>query len=207
MWTTLRYDLINSIIKRYNLKRYLEIGVCDPRECFDRIVCKSKMGVDPGVEYPLNPVKYRMTSDDFFTNLQNGKLDIDPSFRWDAIFIDGLHIATQVLKDIENALYHLTPKGYPWSYFTQREDYFLDGQSYSGPWNGTVWKSVYYLRTHRKDLQVNVVDTDWGVGVVRRGSSSLVPFDNPFYEYNIMVQNKSRDLGLVSLDSFYKFYL
>ena len=214
MWTTLRYDLINSIIKRYNLKRYLEIGVCDPRECFDRIVCKSKMGVDPGVEFPLNPVKYRMTSDDFFSELQNGKLDIDPNFRWDAIFIDGLHTATKVLKDIENALYYLTPKGYiflhdcnPWSYFTQREDYFLDGQSYSGPWNGTVWKSIYYLRTHRKDLQVNVIDTDWGVGILRRGKSSLVPFDNPFYEYNIMNQNRARDLGLISLETFYNFYL
>jgi hypothetical protein len=35
----------------------------------------------------------------------------------------------------------------------------------------------------------------------------LVPFDNPFYEYNIMNQNRARDLGLISLDTFYNFYL
>jgi hypothetical protein len=214
MWEILRFDIMNLIIKRYNLKKYLEIGVCDPKECFDRIVCKSKMGVDPGVEFPENPVKYKMTSDDFFTKLDDGKLDLDPNFRWDIIFIDGLHTATQVLKDIENALYHLTPKGFiflhdcnPYNFFTQREDYYLDGITYSGPWNGSVWKSIYHLRTHRSDLQVNVIDTDWGVGIIRRGKSSLVPFNNHFYEYNLMANNKANDLGLIGTETFKKLYL
>ena len=104
-----RYDLINQLIKKFGFKNYLEIGVSDPSECFDNVVCENKMGVDPGLEFPDNPVKYPMTSDVFFSSLERGDLDLDPGFRWDVIFIDGLHISTQVMKDVINSLYHLNP--------------------------------------------------------------------------------------------------
>lgn len=202
--------MINEVISKNNFKNYLEIGVCDPSECFDRVVCENKHGVDPGVEYPDNPVKYKMTSDDFFTTLESGHLDLDRGYRWDVVFIDGLHISTQVMKDVENSLYHLNPNGFiflhdcnPESYFMQREDYYVDGQQ--RPWNGTVWKVIYYLRSHRKDLQVYTVNTDWGVGVIKKLPSNPIPFDNPFYEYNKMAENRVRDLGLIDYQDFRKW--
>ena len=106
---TYRYDLINTLIQKFGFKNYLEIGVSDPSECFNNVICENKMGVDPGLEFPDNPVKYPMTSDDFFSSLEKGNLDLDPGFRWDVIFIDGLHISTQVMKDVINSLYHLNP--------------------------------------------------------------------------------------------------
>lgn len=202
-----RYDLINEVISQFNFKNYLEIGVSDPSECFDRVICENKHGVDPGLEYPDNPVKYKMTSDHFFQSLESGFLDLDSGFRWDVVFIDGLHISTQVIKDVENSLYHLNPKGFiflhdcnPESYFMQREDYYIDGQQ--RPWNGTVWKVIYYLRSHRKDLRVLTVNTDWGVGVIKKEPSKPIPFDNPFYEYNQMAVNRELDLGLIDYQEF-----
>ena len=202
-----RYDLINQLIKKFGFKNYLEIGVSDPSECFDNVICENKMGVDPGLEFPDNPVKYPMTSDNFFLQLENGKLDLDPGFRWDIIFIDGLHISTQVMKDVINSLYHLNPNGYillhdcnPETYFMQREDYYIDGVQH--PWNGTVWKVIYNLRATRDDLQVCTVNTDWGVGVIRRGNFNPIKFENPFYEYNQMSNSRRRDLGIIEVHEF-----
>jgi hypothetical protein len=54
-----RYDLMNKIIKRFGFKNYLEIGVCVPSDCFDRIEIGDKVGVDPGLENPENPVSIK----------------------------------------------------------------------------------------------------------------------------------------------------
>ena len=35
-----RYDIINEIISKYNTNSYLEIGVRNPWECFDRSATK-----------------------------------------------------------------------------------------------------------------------------------------------------------------------
>ena len=53
---TYRYDLINKVIKKFGFKKYLEIGVCVPSDCFDMIEVEDKVGVDPGIENPENPV-------------------------------------------------------------------------------------------------------------------------------------------------------
>lgn len=204
----LRYDIINKIISNNNFSSYLEIGVCDPNDCFNKINCEIKDSVDPGVEFSQNPVKYQYTSDEFFTKLENGDLDKDPDFKWDVIFIDGLHISEQVLKDVMNSLEHLKPNGYillhdcnPPEIFYAREDYYINGQQH--PWNGTVWKAVYYLRCWT-DLDVCTVDTDWGVSIIRSSKGMnrrpIVKFNNMFYEYNKMSQNRTEDLGLITTD-------
>ena len=208
----LRYEIINSLIKKNGFKSYLEIGVANPKDCFDFIECERKDSVDPGVEFKENPVKYKMTSDEFFHLLNTNNLDNHPDFKWDLIFIDGLHISTQVMKDILNSLNHLSWNGYillhdcnPPSIHLAREDYYVNGRQEE--WNGTVWKAIYWLKSNRADLTVDVVDTDWGVGIVSKAPSQPVPFDNPFYEYNQMCNNRKRDLGLISVEEFKSKYL
>lgn len=201
-----RYDIINSIIQQNGFKNYLEIGVCDPSICFDKINCQNKDSVDPGVEYSVNPVTYPFTSDEFFKLLKDGELDKIYNHQWDVIFIDGLHISDQVLRDVINSLQHLNPKGYillhdcnPPDIFHAREDYVVDGRR--RPWNGTVWKALYYLRAN-SDLDVCTVNTDWGVGIVRNPSDQkrpTIPFDNNFYEYNAMAPNRKAHLGLIEV--------
>jgi hypothetical protein len=99
-----RSEIINQIIKTKSLTKYLEIGVRNPDDCFNFINIELKDGVDPGFENPDNPVKYPYTSDDFFVRLENNLLDKSPDFKWDLIFVDGLHLSYQVEKDVLNSL-------------------------------------------------------------------------------------------------------
>jgi hypothetical protein len=200
-----RFDLSNKLIKKFGFKKYLEIGIFHPVHCFDKIEAEIKHSVDPGVENPDNPAMYKLTSDEFFKQLESGMLDLPPDYKWDVIFIDGLHISTQVLDDVNNALRHLSEDGYivlhdcnPPHIFFQREDYFIDGIQFA--WNGTVWKVPYYLRCHREDLKVCVIDTDWGLGIIKKQNSQTIPFDNPFFEYRKMEKNRESDLGLIQID-------
>jgi len=197
-----RYDLINKLIKDNSFTRYLEIGVCYPSKCFNKINCKHKDSVDPGYENPNNPVKFKMTSDEFFNSLKPNHP------KYDIIFIDGLHISWQVEKDIKNSLKYLNDDGYiiihdssPPSVFHARENYLVNGET--PPWNGTTWKALYWVRTHRKDLHTCVVDMDFGLGVIMKNkdnNTNLIPFKNPYYEYNIMNKNRKEDLGLIDKD-------
>jgi len=199
-----RFDIINKLIKLNGFTNYLEIGVCDPKFCFDKVKCELKHGVDPGVEFEENPVTYQMESDTFFAYLK----EHDPSRKYDVIFIDGLHKSYQVKKDIINSLKVLNPNGYvllhdcnPPTSFMAREDYLVDGEYQ--PWNGTVWKAIYELRTSRVDLDICVVDTDWGIGIIRNNpffDTPLIQRHNPFYEFNIMDANREEDLGLIQVD-------
>ena len=100
---TRRYDLINAMIEVRGFRTYLEIGVRNPSDCFDRVRVERKWSVDPGFEVESNPATFPMTSDEFFERLGGGQLKDAPA-RWDAIFIDGAHRAEQVWRDIQNAL-------------------------------------------------------------------------------------------------------
>ena len=199
-----RFDIINKLIKENDFKSYLEIGVCNPIHCFDKVQCEHKEGVDPGIEFEENPVDHQMTSDECFRFMDDRR----PDDRFDIIFIDGLHKSYQVKQDIHNSLRYLNPNGYillhdcnPPTSFMAREDYLVDGEYRE--WNGTVWKAIYQLRTSRNDLKVCVVDTDWGIGIVKNNhflNTPLVQRHNPFYEFNIMDANREEDLGLIQVD-------
>lgn len=58
-----RTDLLNHLIKRHRLKYYLEIGVQNKSQNFDKIVCESKIGVDPDINADAT---FSLTSDNFF---------------------------------------------------------------------------------------------------------------------------------------------
>jgi hypothetical protein len=207
-----RYDIINKIIKDNNFKKYLEIGVRNPEDCFDRIEAEIKHSVDPGFENDLNNVSYPFTSDDFFEGLKYGKLNLEPSYSWDVIFIDGLHLSYQVERDVLNSLLHLSENGFillhdcnPFLYEYNRERVTEDfwGQA----WNGTVWKVIYKFLCFRKDLKIYTLNTDEGVSVIKRGDRKiLVDFENTFFEYKILHKNLKTHLNLISLEDFDKIY-
>ena len=106
-----RIDIINFLSNRFDYKSYLEIGLRHPWECFDHINCELKDSVDPGYETDNNIAKYKYTSDSFFSMLDNSLLDKPNDYKWDIIFIDGLHTADQVERDIINSLNHLSDNG------------------------------------------------------------------------------------------------
>lgn len=98
-------QLLNALIEKYSLKSYLEIGVQNKVNNYNKIICKNKVGVDPEV----NDSEIRgMTSDMYFEAIKHNS----PVTVFDLIFIDGLHHADQVKRDFENSLRCLSDNGY-----------------------------------------------------------------------------------------------
>jgi hypothetical protein len=186
-----RTDIINHIIKKNNYIKYLEIGVRNPHSNFNLIDVAHKDGVDPA-----GNCNYPMPSDDFFTQL-------DEDTTYDIIFIDGLHLDYQVENDIKNSLKHLKEGGTivmhdcnPPTEKHQIEEY--DGIS---PWNGTTWKAYAKFRMTDKNLSMFVVDTDWGVGVITKGSQVLFP-KTKMLDYKLLDENRTELLNLISPEKF-----
>jgi SAM-dependent methyltransferase len=95
-------ELLNALVEKYDLKSYLEIGVQNPANNFEKIKVDFKIGVDP--EVSAHDV-LKLTSNDFF-------IQYEGNHTFDLIFIDGLHHADQVKKDFENSLRCLNPGGF-----------------------------------------------------------------------------------------------
>ena len=197
-----RHDLLNHLIKKHNYKRYLEIGVFNGIN-FSKIDIPHKDGVDPGIENIYSELtNYPMTSDDFFNH-------IDENQKYDIIFIDGLHISEQVDKDIENSLKHLNQDGVILLHDCNPPEEFLQiVPRQHSLWNGDVWKSIVKLRCTNPNLDICVVDTDWGVGVIKRGEQKIYTKEDVSncLNWNYFDRNREELLNLISVEKFFKIY-
>jgi len=209
---TTRTEIINYLVQQTKAEKYLEIGVRNPDHNFNKINCAHKYSVDPGVEYELNPVDFKMTSDDFFTALDNGHLKLEKNIKFDVIFIDGLHISNQVDRDISNALNHISDNGFiilhdcnPPTEFHAREVFSFHNTPAADTWNGTTWKAFYKYRCNR-NVSSACIDTDWGIGVITKKTifNYLELDHNPFYEYLILEEHRKEMLNLMDYESFKK---
>jgi hypothetical protein len=197
-----RYDIINHLLEKYKLINYLEIGVFQG-ENIRLIKASHKDGVDPGAEgYVVPEVNYPMTSDDFF-ELIKGHDEI----KYDIIFIDGLHHAEQVTKDIKNSLNHLIPNGFivmhdcnPVSYEAQ----LIPRETIA--WNGDTWKSFVKFKLNNPDFKCCVIDTDFGVGVIKNNDykSRFDTYSTIHWDY--LNENRKQLLNLISYDEFKATY-
>lgn len=196
-----RYDVINYLIDKYNLNNYLEIGVFNG-ENIRKVKASHKDAVDPGAEGIVAPeVNYPITSDVFFELIK----DCD-DIKYDIIFIDGLHHSEQVTTDIENSLKHIIDNGFivlhdcnPISYEAQlvpRETIV---------WNGDVWKSIIQFRQRYPKMQSCVIDTDFGVGVIKVNDKTISDV-NIQYNWQQFSENKIQMLNLVSWEEFKKMF-
>jgi hypothetical protein len=198
-WPMMRYEIINQLIRKFNYINYLEIGVNDGT-CIRNVTATHKDGVDPGIETTNPPeVNYPITSDDFF-NLIDGH-----DIKYDIIFIDGLHHDYQVYKDITNALKHITDNGTivchdmnPLFEITQRKTGVVR------TWNGDCWKAWAQLRSELTDYYMEVVDTDHGVGIIRKGTQNLLELPQPYTDliYDYLDNNRIEILNLISVNQF-----
>ena len=172
-----RTSIINHLIKKNNLKNYLEIGVRDLRN-FEKIIIENRVGVDP---YPLKMNGYivKTDSNNFFLN--NKEI-------FDIIFIDGYII----MHDCN-----------PPSAFHQREVYEVNGKFPA--WNGTAWKSYAKLRIFNRNLNMSCVDCDWGVGVIKKGFQKKFETKREI-NYSLLEQERSKLLNLISVNNFIKTY-
>jgi hypothetical protein len=202
---TKRWDIINYLIEQNSFVNYLEIGVNDA-ECIRKIKAIHKDGVDPnpgaevgGGNYP--EINYPITSDDFFNFIKGHDI------KYDLIFIDGLHHSDQVDKDVANSLNHLSSNGIIVMHDCNPPEYEIQlVPRITGIWNGDVWKSLVKLRCTNPNLEINVVDTDWGVGILKVGSQELYnkePIETCL-DYHYFDKNREEMLNIISVDEFYK---
>ena len=162
-----RKDVINYFIKKNRYNSYLEIGLYGAPRTFNHIGCEIKNSVDPN---PAADAEYCTTSDDFFRDLEEDLLMIPPNFKWDIIFIDGDHYHETVDRDVPNALNHLSEGGTIVMHDCAYGDQTI---TRSNPRGTDVWKSWVKLRCTRPDLDMNVINIDWGVGVIQRGTQQI----------------------------------
>jgi hypothetical protein len=206
-----RTDVINFLIEKNKYKCYLEIGIDNPDLNFNRIKILDKTGVDPydknlrvathwndfNKENFSKQIQYVMTSDDFFK--QNEK-------KFDIVFIDGLHLEEQVKKDIDNSLNFLNENGtivihdcLPERYEGQLEKDIGYG------WWGTVWKAFAKYRILRNDLSMLTIDTDCGLGIIKKGSQETFSvINNEIVDWDFFRKNRNGLMNVKTISEFIK---
>ena len=168
-----RTEIIQKIIDKLNSKTYFEIGVGWGGPNFKEVNVENKIGIDP-----LSPNKelrkilnkniryFQMTSDEFFATKAPILFD---EKKIDVAFIDGLHYFKQVLKDVKNCLNYLNEKGVILIHDcnpNSREMQVVPRTQFE--WTGDVWKAVVHLRSLFKDINVFVLNCDYGLGIVTK---------------------------------------
>jgi len=197
-----RGTIIQKLVDYYGYKSYFEIGVRH-FETFNSIKIDLKESLDHNPGYNAT---YVGKSDDVFKTLPKDK-------KWDIIFVDADHERDQVLRDIKNSLNHLNENGTvvchdmcPPNKMHLRWEYCNNS-----------WEALAKLRTTDPNLEIFTVDTDYGVGVIRRGSQKLYVGDIPFRkeynsgsniseEFEFLNNNKKELLNLISTDEFNNKY-
>jgi hypothetical protein len=156
-----RIAVINLLCAGQESPIYLEIG-CRDNDCFDAIIAKEKIGVDPE-----RGGTHRLTSDQFFSGCGDKAFDV--------IFIDGLHSYEQVRRDIRNSLEHISTDGWivlhdmlPRNWVEEHVPHIPE---ISDEWSGDVWKVGFEL-ARSPDLDFRILKVDRGVGVLRMTSKN-----------------------------------
>lgn len=210
--TTVAQSLLNA----KGGKVYIEIGVF---ACinFLKIVAPIKHAVDPLIRVPQTfkdsetDLYFEIESDRYFKEqekfLQKNGIDV--------IFVDGLHTYQQSLADIKNALKYLNKGGViivhdciPKNEAAAHPDMKIAQKTpgFTGGWMGDVWKSIVWLRSNCKDLNVFVLDTDCGLGIITKGEPEqmLSYTDQEILDmsYREMAANKTQILNVKHKDYF-----
>jgi hypothetical protein len=85
----------------------------------------------------------------------------------------------------------------------------LNIPGWTGFWCGDVWKAIVRLRATRNDLRVFVLDCDYGIGVVYRGTpEGSLDISNAEIEtmtYKDLQRDKKAILNLKPQEYLYEF--
>ena len=190
-----RWDVINILIRKNNYKSYLEVGTQDPTSNFNKIEIQHKVSIDP---FPRGEVTFVGTSDEYFES-------ISEDVKYDIIFIDGLHHNDQVLKDIENSLNHLSNTGIIVCHdCLPTTEHMQERNDHGGVWLGDVWKAIAELRVERIDLDIKVIDTDLGCGLIKTGTNVPHMTNENYLTYSYYNLHKWQLMNIISVDDFLK---
>ena len=188
-----RSFIINNLIEKKKYTSFLEIG-CDKNANFSEISILKKIGVDPN-----SGGTHKMTSDEFFKN----NLD-----KFDLIFIDGLHVSSQVDRDIENSLKFLKFGGVILLHDCLPKKIWHQVVPCVYPkWNGDVWKSIVKSRT-KNNINTYTIVADNGIGVILKEKNkkilNLSADKLKKLKYKDYFNNHSEFMNLISVEKFFE---
>lgn len=190
----MRWDVLNHIAKRIGARRYLEIGVADG-SCMRQIDVAEKWGVDPNPSIEAvkaSTVFVPRTSDEFFATIA------ERAGKFDLVFIDGDHIAEQVLREVASAIKLLSTRGVIVLHdCNPHTEAMQEVPARVGEWTGDVWKAIVRLR--RSGYILRVVNSDYGVGILPRASEQGAPpiVSDESLTWDDLVARREELLGLV----------
>lgn len=169
-----RIQLIQFLIDNYGLHKYLEIGVRNFRT-LDKIICLSKVGIDPILEV-VRPDGLRLSSDEFF-RLNTNKFDI--------VFVDGLHLYEQVIRDIVNSYNCLAVGGFIIVHdcLPSTKEMCSRNRTTIG-WTGDVWKAIIWFRTVYPKILCYVLNLEYGCGIIVKNNDDVIEFPVETVEYD-----------------------
>mgnify|MGYP000207947149 CR=1 FL=1 len=183
-------DLLNYLAKKYNLISYLEIGVQNPANNYDKIKCLNKSGCDPEPA-SLSIGIFRVCSDDYF------KL-FPKDIRSELIFIDGLHHEDQVKRDFDNSLKCLMPGGFIVIHDTLPENEpGTHVPRETKMWWGDVYKFAMKLGRY-EGINFVTFDIDNGCTVVWKGEGVQQAYDGG-YSWEDFQKHKDQLLRINSI--------
>jgi hypothetical protein len=192
-------ELLNALIEKYGLKSYLEIGINNPANNFDKIKlkCESKKGVDPDV---IGENIWKSTSDIFFNALFNNDYPDDYKNAFDLIFIDGLHTADQVKRDFENSLRCLSDNGYIVIHdvLPENEEGTIVPRI-TKQWWGDVYKWAMNISQYA-GIRYKTFDIDNGCMLVYKDAKILTPerAGTPFWDYKDYIEGGKQLMNVTS---------
>ncbi len=179
---------IQRLLDLFESPSYLEIGV-DHGDTFRLVKASRKVAVDPKFhfEFPAEfdddaPERfYEVTSDAYFGGI------IKPDERFDVIFLDGLHVTEQTLRDLLNAVMFIRRDGVividdviPASYhaslpdiadlyrvreFLAKTDRRLESDQ---AWMGDVYKLPFFIQTFMQQFSYATISDNHGQTVIWR---------------------------------------
>ena len=227
-----RIELIRDLFAKTNFSTYLEIG-CHSGLSFLPLECRNKIAVDPHFIIPmktklswllknrsnLRNKYFEETSDAFFSKRKSYLEKAQPL---DVALVDGLHTFQTSLNDVLHTLEYLNGTGLiimhdclpphkaaaiPTKQFPNEKESDIEG--WTGEWCGDVWKSIVYLRENLSEsLDVCVINTDYGLGVIRikNNIDGVLKINQKSFDeidkmtYDEMIENRESTLNLKSAD-------
>jgi hypothetical protein len=200
-----RIEFLNRLVEFYRYRNYLEIGVAGG-DCFRAVKAVLKVGIDPDRNVrELNvpgSLLFCTTSDAFFAALQARTF-------FDLVFVDGLHHHDQVYRDVVYSLDCLSVGGTIVLHdCNPRSEEMQRVPRIQAEWTGDCWKAIVRLRTSRPDLNVTVLDTDYGLGVIQRGRSEPLKLAKRWDElgWADLAAHRAELLGLTPLDQIGRYF-
>ena len=146
-----------------------------------------------------------MNSNEYFEYIKENK-NIK---KYDIIFIDGSKDEYQIDKDIVMSLDCLNENGYillkncnPLNKRCQINKQLINNYCH---WNGTGWKSFVKLRIQNPNLFMCVINCDWGIGIIKKGSQKNIKLKIDF-SYNDLKLNRIHILNLISVYDFLSIF-